>query len=62
MLRMKEYPRCHGNMHSDKDRYGEYRSYVQCGYVLDLESLGDDLSSLRHINDGTGGPARYPRR
>lgn len=61
MLRMKECPRCKGDMHSDQDRYGEYRSCIQCGYVLNLDSQDDDLSSLRHISDGSAGPTGSPR-
>ncbi len=37
MVYFKECPRCQGDMHNNKDMYGEYKECLQCGYMVDLE-------------------------
>ena len=37
MLYLKGCPRCHGDMHTNRDMYGEYKECLQCGLIVDLE-------------------------
>ena len=37
MMLLKGCPRCRGDLHINKDIYGEYKQCVQCGYMEDLE-------------------------
>jgi|TARA_Y100000310_G_C20483534_1_gene715821 hypothetical protein len=37
VLNLKECPRCHGDVHTNRDMYGTYKECLQCGYMLDLE-------------------------
>lgn len=36
LLYLKSCPRCHGDLHHDRDHYGAYLQCVQCGFVCDL--------------------------
>ncbi len=33
----KACPRCRGDMHSNRDMYGEYKECLQCGYMADIK-------------------------
>ena len=33
----KACPRCHGDMHVNRDIYGGYRECLQCGHMDDIE-------------------------
>ena len=37
MMMLKGCPRCFGDLHFNKDTYGEYKLCVQCGYMEDLK-------------------------
>ena len=37
MLYLKACPRCDGDVHVNRDVYGEYRHCLQCGYTEDTE-------------------------
>ncbi len=37
MVNFKACPRCKGDMHSNRDMYGEYRECLQCGYMENIE-------------------------
>ena len=37
MLYLKACPRCDGDVHVNRDVYGEYRQCLQCGYTEDTE-------------------------
>ena len=37
VLNLKECPRCHGDVHTNRDMYGTYKECLQCGYMLDME-------------------------
>ena len=34
MLWFKQCPRCEGDLHHDRDVYGEYVACLQCGYYM----------------------------
>ena len=36
MLLFKSCPRCWGDLHLDKDRYGVFLTCLQCGYLKDI--------------------------
>ncbi len=36
MIMFKACPRCSGDMHENRDMYGEYRECLMCGYMADL--------------------------
>ena len=36
MVGFRACPRCHGDVHDKRDKYGEYVECIQCGYVLDV--------------------------
>jgi hypothetical protein len=33
---LKACPRCQGDVHINKDMYGEYKECLQCGYMVDI--------------------------
>ena len=37
MMYFKACPRCEGDMHDNRDMYGEYKECLQCGYMVDIE-------------------------
>lgn len=37
MYWLKACPRCHGDLHAEKDYFGDYVACIQCGYVLPAE-------------------------
>lgn len=37
MLDLRDCPRCHGDVRTNRDVYGEYRECLQCGYMVDIE-------------------------
>jgi len=45
MLYFKACPRCQGDMHINRDMYGEYKECLQCGYMLDM-AKANSLFSL----------------
>ena len=46
VLNLKECPRCHGDVHTNRDMYGTYKECLQCGYMLDIEEPNKLLESL----------------
>ena len=36
MIMFKACPRCQGDMHQNRDMYGEYRECLMCGYMADI--------------------------
>lgn len=43
MVLFKACPRCHGDMHTNRDMYGEYKECLQCGYMVDIQKQEDAL-------------------
>ncbi len=41
MLTFKGCPRCRGDLHADRDRYGKYIECLQCGFIEDLGKESD---------------------
>ncbi len=39
MIRIKQCPRCKGDVRLDRDQYGWYEECITCGYVHDLQVL-----------------------
>ena len=37
MIMFKACPRCQGDMHQNRDMYGEYRECLMCGYMTDIQ-------------------------
>ena len=46
MLLLKACPRCRGDMHTNRDIYGEYKECLQCGFMADVERPSRLLSML----------------
>lgn len=44
MLYFKACPRCKGDMHPNRDIYGDYRECLQCGHMVDIERADPLLS------------------
>ncbi|MFH1560347.1 MAG: hypothetical protein ABID84_02915 [Chloroflexota bacterium] len=44
---LKGCPRCRGDLHMDRDFYGEYRKCIQCGYMEDLEPRTLQLNAAK---------------
>ena len=38
MLMLKSCPRCGGDLHINRDIYGDYRECLQCGLMEDIEN------------------------
>ena len=38
MVMFKACPRCHGDMHINRDIYGDYKECLHCGLMEDLPS------------------------
>ncbi len=38
MLMLKSCPRCGGDMHVNRDIYGDYKECLQCGLMEDVEN------------------------
>ena len=36
MLKLKACPRCRGDLHTNRDLYGDYSHCLQCGYMRDI--------------------------
>lgn len=48
MVMFKACPRCRGDMHANKDMYGEYRECLMCGFMADIpkqSAIGVDLAT-----------------
>ena len=43
MVLLKACPRCHGDIHVNRDVYGEYRECFQCGWMQDIDTSSDAL-------------------
>ena len=43
MLLLKSCPRCKGDVHINKDIYGEYRECLQCGQMVDIDNRASNL-------------------
>ncbi len=44
MLYFKACPRCKGDVHRDRDMYGEYLKCLQCGHMVDLVKIHGRLT------------------
>ena len=44
MLYFKACPRCKGDVHRDRDVYGEYLKCLQCGHMVDLIKIQGQLT------------------
>ena len=47
MLQIKACPRCAGDLHTNRDLYGNYVECLQCGYMKDLPDPNKLLESLK---------------
>ena len=47
MLKLGACPRCHGDLHSNRDLYGSYNQCLQCGYMRDIPEVSRLLEALR---------------
>ena len=54
MLYFKACPRCKGDVHRDRDVYGEYLKCLQCGHMVDLVKIQGQLT-MRAPADHTVG-------
>ena len=43
MLLFKSCPKCRGDMHVNRDIYGDYKQCLQCGMMVDLVKEGGRL-------------------
>ena len=50
MMYLKACPRCKGDMHDNRDMYGEYKECLQCGYMVDIEKP-NSLFSTRSLEE-----------
>ena len=48
MVYFKACPRCHGDMHENRDIYGEYKECLNCGHMIDIEKKGGILDISRY--------------
>lgn len=46
MLLLKSCPRCQGDIHINRDIYGEYRECLQCGQMVDIDNHASNLGPL----------------
>ena len=46
MLELRACPRCHGDLHTNRDIYGSYRQCLQCGYMRDIPEANRLLRAL----------------
>ena len=44
MLLFKSCPKCHGDLHVNSDIYGDYKECLQCGMIVDIESMNKRLA------------------
>ena len=42
----KGCPKCHGDLHVDRDLYGTYIQCFQCGFMLDMADILEAKRSL----------------
>lgn len=40
MFHFKACLKCHGDMYSERDSYGTFLKYLQCGRIVDVEMEG----------------------
>jgi hypothetical protein len=45
MVLFKSCPKCKGDMHIDRDIYGEYKECLNCGLMEDLPSKNTTLAA-----------------
>jgi len=41
MLRLKDCPKCKGDVQLDRDHYGWYEQCLQCGHIRDLPNIAE---------------------
>ena len=61
MIMFKACPRCQGDMHQNRDMYGEYRECLMCGYMADVAKpalFGMELAPVRKKVSRRPAPAR----
>ena len=46
MMHLKACPRCGGDMHVNRDIYGDYKECLMCGNMIDIEKDRYSLTSL----------------
>lgn len=54
MLYFKACPRCKGDVHRDRDVYGEYLKCLQCGHMVDLVKIHGRLTMKAAEGHGAG--------
>ena len=45
MMFLKGCPKCSGDMLLNKDIYGQYVTYLQCGYIRDVKYEDESLAA-----------------
>jgi len=56
MYWLKACPRCRGDLHEERDFYGQYVACIQCGYVLDSRQE-QTLRLTRVVGQAPAAPA-----
>ena len=46
---LRECIRCEGDLHRNRDFYGEYMQCLQCGYMIDVEEDDVALPSIAKL-------------
>jgi hypothetical protein len=50
MIRLKDWPKCHGDLVFRQDQYGSFFSCVQCGQIKDaIESASNSKVSIEGV-------------
>ena len=61
MLEFKACPKCHGDVYTVEDIYGDYARCLQCGYVVDpvkTSAVDDAAAPAEEAPGGRGGGGR----
>jgi ribosomal protein S27AE len=56
MLRLRECPRCQGDILLALDSYGWYEECIQCGYIRDLHNMGEISAAFENSGVPDDGP------
>lgn len=61
MVMFKACPRCNGDMHVNRDVYGEYRECLMCGFMADVptpSTLGIKMAGAKKKETKRGSRTR----
>lgn len=64
MVMFKACPRCRGDMHTNKDMYGEYHECLMCGFMADIpkqSAIGANLATAA-VNEKKTKPRARTRK